>query len=169
MNLPKYKCHKIVQAAVILEVGTRAMKLDTPDSPTFVSVTPDWVNKTNPHIGDVFVIYDDGYQSVSPRAAFDAGYTPLVTSHQQRVREEKAELDARLASLGAFIDTSDVFPLLDVAERTRMISQAAVMESLSGILGERIAAFTNVQSTDAAARGANFWQEQKNACFDTNS
>lgn len=60
--------------------------------------------------------------------------------YQQRVVEEKKELDERLSKLWNFLDTVDFSALL-VAERARMRMQAAIMENYSDILGERIEAF----------------------------
>lgn len=77
------------------------------------------------------------------RAALDAP-KPTTTStmppHQQRVVEEKAELDERLAKLVAFTRTP-IFAGLDSAERCRLDQQAATMAMYSDILGDRIAAF----------------------------
>ena len=60
--------------------------------------------------------------------------------HQQRVIEEKADLDGRLERLRAFFGTG-LFANLDAAERNRMQRQAVAMQKLSDILGERIEAF----------------------------
>lgn len=60
--------------------------------------------------------------------------------HQQRVVEEKAELDSKLANLIPFL-SSDTCHALPFDERSRLKRQADVMREYSGILGERIAAF----------------------------
>ena len=60
--------------------------------------------------------------------------------HQQRVVDEKAELDEKLAKLKAFFDT-DLFKSLDEDEQERMWRQADHMGDYSSVLGERIAAF----------------------------
>ena len=60
--------------------------------------------------------------------------------HQQRVVDEKTELDARCNRLDVFI-LSPQFRALDDAERDRMRRQWLAMISYSSILGERIAAF----------------------------
>jgi hypothetical protein len=65
---------------------------------------------------------------------------PVVTTFQQRVENEKAELDTKIAALGAFFGTA-VFAGLPEAERARMSSQHAAMTEYSRVLGERIAAF----------------------------
>ena len=65
-----------------------------------------------------------------------------LAPHQQRVVAEKAELDAKLEKLSAFI-SSDGFSTIvaDDEERGRLICQEEVMKQYSEILGERIAAF----------------------------
>lgn len=60
--------------------------------------------------------------------------------HQQRVVDEKKELDDKLTRLQAFFKTS-TFDELDDAERSRLVHQAAIMGEYSTVLGERIAAF----------------------------
>jgi hypothetical protein len=60
--------------------------------------------------------------------------------HQQRVVREKDELDAKIASLIAFI-VSDNFNGICESERKRMRRQEVLMELYSEVLAERIAAF----------------------------
>lgn len=81
--LPRYRCHKEVSALRIKHV------IETPSGfelhfegdrfvPAFVS--RNWVvSKEKPEnlVGGYYVVYDDGYQSWSPAAAFGAGYTLL--------------------------------------------------------------------------------------------
>lgn len=59
---------------------------------------------------------------------------------QQRVINEKSELDARLDKLIPFL-SSDTCHSLPFGERGRLKRQADVMREYSNILGERIAAF----------------------------
>lgn len=61
--------------------------------------------------------------------------------HQQRVVDEKAELDEKLDNLMAFTCTSPIFETLPTAEKGRLLEQRRVMHEYSKILGERIAAF----------------------------
>jgi hypothetical protein len=61
--------------------------------------------------------------------------------HQQRVVTEKAELDDKLAKLGAFGSTP-LFASLPADEQGRLNRQHSLMEQYSAVLGERIAAFT---------------------------
>ena len=60
--------------------------------------------------------------------------------HQQRVVDEKAELDAKLAKLDAFGRT-EMFASLPPDEQGRLNRQHSIMEQYSAVLGERIRAF----------------------------
>jgi hypothetical protein len=61
--------------------------------------------------------------------------------HQQRVIDEKTELDKKATALSQFIGNSYIFPNLDEAEQERLREQNDVMWQYSEILGARIAAF----------------------------
>ena len=60
--------------------------------------------------------------------------------HQQRVVDEKAELDEKLTKLDAFGRTP-LFASLPADEQGRLSHQHSLMEQYSAVLGERIAAF----------------------------
>jgi hypothetical protein len=61
--------------------------------------------------------------------------------HQQRVVDEKAELDEKLEKLEKFIHENDLFQKLPSDEQERMCRQQNAMKQYSEVLGERIAAF----------------------------
>ena len=61
--------------------------------------------------------------------------------HQQRVVDEKSELDKKAHALSGFIGHSPIFETLDAAEQERLREQNDVMWQYSEILGARIAAF----------------------------
>ena len=63
-----------------------------------------------------------------------------MQDYQQRVVDEKLELDGRLERLTAFTE-SEGFRKVDIGERSRMLHQAIAMETYSKILSERIDAF----------------------------
>ena len=67
--------------------------------------------------------------------------------HQQRVIDEKAELDGRLGKLREFICSSPIFKQLPGPERGRLYRQQTAMEAYSDVLGERIAAFEPAAET----------------------
>lgn len=83
MTLPRWKCHKEVEAAKILSIdvnpllgeGYRTITLEGVDAR---HVKPEWMERFKPEIGGYFVRYDDGYSSFSPAAAFEAGYTRIA-------------------------------------------------------------------------------------------
>lgn len=64
----------------------------------------------------------------------------MLLPHQQRVVDEKRELDERRQKLGEFKST-DVFAKLPWQEQERLNTQAHVMTMYSAVLGERIAHF----------------------------
>lgn len=59
---------------------------------------------------------------------------------QQRVVDEKTELDEKISKLVIFMGGS-IWPSLDEDERSRLIIQLDYMTGYQGILGTRIAAF----------------------------
>lgn len=66
-----------------------------------------------------------------------------MAPHQERVVLEKAELDAKLSGLSAFINWQ-VFISIGWDEINRLVEQRHHMTEYSRILGERIAAFGQV-------------------------
>ena len=60
--------------------------------------------------------------------------------HQQRVVEEKYELDEKLGKLLSYFQ-SEIFSSLPDAERSRLRNQARFMDGYSAVLKERIVAF----------------------------
>lgn len=85
-QLPLYQCHKQVRALEIMYVDVnqkqnkfhvRFVDKSYPEK-TFCFET----HKRNiPRDGDYYVVYDDGYESFSPRKAFEEGYS-LITEQQ---------------------------------------------------------------------------------------
>lgn len=89
-EMPKYQCHKQVWALKIKEIahkpnpdttgcsgassyGATITPVDDGYGP--FDVSPEYVNKHNPQAGGIYVVYEDGYESYSPAAAFGAGYS----------------------------------------------------------------------------------------------
>ena len=62
--------------------------------------------------------------------------------HQQRVIDEKKELNEKLSKLKTFIEVSPIFKSLHPDERNRLKHQFDVMTEYSNILSQRITAFT---------------------------
>lgn len=61
--------------------------------------------------------------------------------HQQRVVDEKTELDTKAKALSEFIGNNPIFETIDSGEQERMKEQCEIMWQYSEILGKRIAAF----------------------------
>jgi hypothetical protein len=86
------------------------------------------------------------------RAALEApkqAAAGALQPHQQRVVDEKRDLDEKLEKLVAFT-RSPTFADLDSGERNRLDQQAATMAMYSDILGDRIAAFSPAGEGTAA-------------------
>jgi hypothetical protein len=93
MEMPRYKCHKEVWAlkiAQVIRVQFRQMMMDSrkavsrccvivPEDQRYARFCVDraYVEKHKPEAGGYYVVYDDGYKSFSPAAAFEEGYTRL--------------------------------------------------------------------------------------------
>ena len=89
-QLPLYQCHKKVRAGKIsaihdpCEHGSQTLDVVIEPSkgkkkPVTVTVSMDakWMAKHQPEVGGYLVIYEDGYNSFSPAAAFESGYKKL--------------------------------------------------------------------------------------------
>lgn len=61
--------------------------------------------------------------------------------HQQRVVDEKTELDTKAKALSEFIGNNPIFETIDSDEQERMKEQCEIMWQYSEILGKRIASF----------------------------
>lgn len=87
MELPLYRCHKLVQAAKITKIELNGMEESISTCPHAIlhfgligkkeRVDDSWIAKHNPHEGGYLVIYEDGYKSFSPGKAFEQGYLPV--------------------------------------------------------------------------------------------
>ena len=88
MKLPKWKCHKIVEAAEVeaikpYEDGQWFLSLAVGDGeiePHLVS--REFMQKHKPRVGGYFVRYEDGYESFSPPEAFESGYARIEEEGQ---------------------------------------------------------------------------------------
>ena len=80
-----------------------------------------------------------------PNIEHGNGQCPTITMtqlapHQQRVVDEKAELDDRRAKLANFY-SSPIFLGLPESEQSLLLLQGVAMRTYAEILGERIAGF----------------------------
>lgn len=58
--------------------------------------------------------------------------------HQQRVVDEKTDLDNKIVALQKFIKDSPLFDTLDTSEQWRLTTQSHIMTQYSAILCARI-------------------------------
>lgn len=90
--LPRWKCHKEVNAAKIIDIrydsdeaviqnrstdGSALLVLEADAGTAFAHVSREFMDKHVPCIGGYLVVYEDGYRSFSPAAAFEGGYTRI--------------------------------------------------------------------------------------------
>lgn len=77
--MKKFACHKVVEAFKILRIDFLADgRRELIGESDRVAVGCIWFEKHDPDVGGYFVRYADGYESFSPAAAFESGYTELV-------------------------------------------------------------------------------------------
>ena len=83
-DLPAWKCHKIVRASKI--TSAERASVDPGDGAPYVVdlecgayrvMDAGMVARRVPQVGDYYVVYEDGYASLSPGDVFEAGYTRL--------------------------------------------------------------------------------------------
>ena len=82
------------------------------------------------------VVYEDGYESWSPKDVFEKAYKPADT-YLDRMNIELDELGKKYQKLGAFID-SDKFKKLTSEKRTLLLKQYDAMQIYYLTLGQRI-------------------------------
>jgi len=98
--MPQYQCHKKAWALKIAEIEVvrptiadlEAILNDCPGNDKEVlgavitpadngfgkfGVSDKYMRKHDPKVGGYYVVYDDGYKSFSPAAAFEGGYTRI--------------------------------------------------------------------------------------------
>lgn len=81
VELPRWKCHKEVHAFRIIGINFPTEQdggnVKISGNGLEVEVTADYMKKHRPQIGGYYVLYEDGYHSFSPAAAFESGYTRI--------------------------------------------------------------------------------------------
>jgi hypothetical protein len=66
-----------------------------------------------------------------------------MKAYQERVVEEKKELDKKIEALDNFVNANEAYADLDEEEQDRLTAQRTAMGEYSDILGERIEAFVD--------------------------
>ncbi len=81
-EMPKYQCHKKVWALKIARIEPGAIDTHSniiPEEPGYgpIPVPNSFLVRHQPQAGGYYVVYEDGYVSYSPAAAFESGYTRI--------------------------------------------------------------------------------------------
>gem|GEM_PF-3820118 len=71
-GIPKWQCHKIVEAFKITTISCDLLMDDYGNS---AAVSEEYFAKHHPEAGGYYVRYEDGYESFSPAEAFEKGYS----------------------------------------------------------------------------------------------
>ena len=78
-DLMQWQSIKRVLAGEITEIVTAGCYVKNADGSAVLRIFPEGMTaRYQPKVGDFWVIYDDGYQSISPRAAFSSGYVGMT-------------------------------------------------------------------------------------------
>ena len=64
-----------------------------------------------------------------------------MEAYQERVVQEKKELDEKISKLNIFLQSDDIDSKVDIQEKSRLVSQLCAMTIYSNLLFERIANF----------------------------
>lgn len=89
--MPRYRCHKEVWAlkiaAIVYDREVAAKTNRETDGSAIIHpgdigyapfrVNCEYLRKHKPEVGGYYVVYKDGYESFSPAAAFEDGYTRI--------------------------------------------------------------------------------------------
>ena len=94
----RFKCHKVVSAAKISEIlddsHGLSVTLQHPDVEEMTLpyvIAPEMMARYTPQVGDYVVLYDGDYVAISPKSAFESGYSPVqITAEQARAKSDAA-------------------------------------------------------------------------------
>lgn len=125
MKLATYHCHKCVQAARItaLDPVLRRITVDLrPGTTVEWAVPPEYFTKHSPVVGGYFVLYEDGYQSFSPAATFEAGYTEEEAAVRQANECNAIPRQSSVSGIlfDGWVDPGDLFPIFVAAKLGRL-------------------------------------------------
>ena len=78
-GLAQYQSVKRVLAGQITEIVAAGCYVREANGDAVLRMfEPHMTSRYQPVVGDYWVIYDDGYQSISPKAAFEGGYVLMA-------------------------------------------------------------------------------------------
>lgn len=106
---PRYRSHKIVEAAKITTVRKfqngppfkAALFLQIGGGQVEHAVSDEYVRKHNPQVGGYWVRYPDGYESWSPAEAFESGYTLVDADDEDERHRRYVERERQVKAGGA--------------------------------------------------------------------
>lgn len=131
-----YSCNKIVKA----EPMTLGFFESTRNRKMYPNVNKDSNNTDDTQYDATaegyLVKYEDGYESWSPKAVFEAGYRCIETA-KDRVQIELTDLQIKLESLQAFVN-SDKFNELGEYMQKLLLEQKASMTDYADVLEQRL-------------------------------
>ena len=105
-EMPRYRCHKEVWAlkigdGITINQDGSAVLPVTDHGYGPVTVKSAVIARYIPTPGDYYVVYEDGYESISPAAAFESGYSRITgLAPLENVEARYADLLRRLGVLG---------------------------------------------------------------------
>ena len=82
VQMPRYRCHKEVYALQIDRIEGDILFFTEAKIYAPREVNPSIFARYRPKNGDYFVVYDDGYESISPQKAFEEGYRRISPSRE---------------------------------------------------------------------------------------
>lgn len=131
-----YSCNKIVKA----EPMTLGFFESTRNRKMYPNINKDSNNTDDTQYDATaegyLVKYEDGYESWSPKAVFEAGYRCIETA-KGRVQIELTDLQIKLESLQAFVN-SDKFNELGEYMQKLLLEQKASMTDYADVLEQRL-------------------------------
>lgn len=90
-TLAEWQSFKVVRAGEITETVTHGCFVKNEDGTAALrEFLPKMTSRYEPGVGDFWVVYEDGYQSISPRRAFLEGYMPASAFPKEPVSLEAA-------------------------------------------------------------------------------
>ena len=137
-NPVEVNAYRITEVGPILDDGSRWITMT--GNPASLA-SSEMMSRMTPAPGDYWVVQSDGYVYLNPKDVFERKYHPVWAPHQERVIDERVDLNIKLDNLTAFIEGNPIFKSLPDDERRRLNRQFDLMAEYSSVLTQRINAF----------------------------